>query len=175
MCSSSEKSFHILLPFSNSYFMSKRVFLGLVYMEGGCPSYPNYPGRANFSYVSLENALKRLHAGQGNPPSGGTLPCLLARGTLLGGLSLYHVNDSSGVIRLAEVRGPRYIPRQLLMLTASGDYAQLLECKIIALDTVKRPLAERVIKKLNSPPKRFFCPPFCLLYLAAARPTISLR
>ena len=33
------------------------------------------------------------------------------------------------------------------MLTASGDYAQLVECKIIALDTEKRPLAERVIKK----------------------------
>ena len=30
------------------------------------------------------------------------------------------------------------------MLTASGDYAQLVECKIIALDTEKRPLAERM-------------------------------
>ena len=33
------------------------------------------------------------------------------------------------------------------MLTASGDYAPLVECKIIALDTEKQPLAERVIKK----------------------------
>ena len=33
------------------------------------------------------------------------------------------------------------------MLTVSGDYAQLVECKIIALDTEKRPLAERVTKK----------------------------
>ena len=49
------------------------------------------------------------------------------------------------------------------MLTASGDYAQLVECKIIALDTEKRLLGERVIKKLNLPPKRFFCPPSCLL------------
>ena len=32
------------------------------------------------------------------------------------------------------------------MLTASGDHAQLIECKIIALDTEKRALAERVIK-----------------------------
>ena len=47
------------------------------------------------------------------------------------------------------------------MLTASGDYAQLVECKIIALDTEKRPLAERVIKN-NLPPKRFCCPPSCL-------------
>ena len=30
------------------------------------------------------------------------------------------------------------------MLTASGDYAQLVECKIIALDTEKWPLAERL-------------------------------
>ena len=35
------------------------------------------------------------------------------------------------------------------MLTASGDYAQLVQCKIIALDTKERPLAVRVIKKLN--------------------------
>ena len=47
------------------------------------------------------------------------------------------------------------------MLTVSGDYAQLLECKIIALDTEKWPLAEQVIKKLNLPPKRFFCLPSC--------------
>ena len=31
-------------------------------------------------------------------------------------------------------------------LTTSGGYAQLAECNIIALDTEKRPLAERVIK-----------------------------
>ena len=83
-------------------------------------------------------------------------PCLLARGTLPGRLSLCHVNGSCRVTRLAEVRGPRYIPSQLLTLTASGDYAQFVECKIIALDTEKLPQAERVIKKLNLPPKRFF-------------------
>ena len=49
------------------------------------------------------------------------------------------------------------------MLTASGDYAQLVECKIIALDTEKRPLAERVIKNNNLTPKRFCFPPSCLL------------
>ena len=30
-------------------------------------------GRANFSYVSLENALQCLHARQGSPPTPGTL------------------------------------------------------------------------------------------------------
>ena len=82
--------------------------------------------RANFSYVSLENASKRLHARQGNPPCRGTLstcPGHPSRRAIF-----CHVNGSS---RLAEVRRPRYIPRQLLILTASGDYAQLVECKII--------------------------------------------
>ena len=90
-------------------------------------------------------------------------PCLLARGTLLGGLSFCHANGSSRVTRLAEVRGPRYIPRQLLMLTASGDYAQLVECKIIALDTEKRPLAERVIKKIKLAAKTFLW--FAILFV----------
>ena len=50
-----------------------------------------------------------------------------------------------------------YIPTQLLTLTASGDYAQLVECKTIALNTEKRSLAERAIKKkLNLPPKLTF-------------------
>ena len=39
----------------------------------GLPALPRYPGRANFSYVSLENALKRLHAKQGSPPTRGTM------------------------------------------------------------------------------------------------------
>ena len=36
--------------------------LGPVYMEGGCPVYPSYPGRANVPYGSLVNALRRSHA-----------------------------------------------------------------------------------------------------------------
>ena len=34
---------------------------------------PSYSGRANLSYVSFENASKRLHARQGSPPTRGTL------------------------------------------------------------------------------------------------------
>ena len=41
--------------------------------------------RANFSYVSFENASKRLHAIQGSPPT---------RGTWLGGVTFYQVNGS---------------------------------------------------------------------------------
>ena len=58
-------------------------------MEGGCPGKPSYPGRTNFSYVSLENALKRLHARQGSPPTWGTR---------LGGIGFYHVKGSCWVI-----------------------------------------------------------------------------
>ena len=36
--------------------------LGPVYMEGGCPVYPSYPGRANVPYGSLLNALRCSHA-----------------------------------------------------------------------------------------------------------------
>ena len=39
----------------------------------GLPGQPSYPGRANFLYVSFENASKRLHARQGSPPTRGTL------------------------------------------------------------------------------------------------------
>ena len=39
--------------------------------------------------------------------------------------------------------------------TASGDYAQLVECKIITLNTEKRPLAEQVIKKIKLAAKTF--------------------
>ena len=51
-----------------------------------------YPGRANFSYISLENALKRLQARQGSHLPGA--PCLLARDTRLGGIDFYHINGS---------------------------------------------------------------------------------
>ena len=27
----------------------------------GSPAYPSYPGRANFSYISLQNLANRLH------------------------------------------------------------------------------------------------------------------
>ena len=50
---------------------------------------PGYPESAIFSYVSLENALKCLHARQGSPPT---------RGTRLGGIAFYHVNGSCRAI-----------------------------------------------------------------------------
>ena len=68
----------------------------------GLPGYPSYPARANFSYVSLEDALRRLHARQGSPPTRGTLSTYL--GTRLGGKDFYHVNGSCGLSRVAVVR-----------------------------------------------------------------------
>ena len=53
------------------------------------------------------------------------------------------------------MRRPRKIPRQLLTLTASGDYAQLIECKIIAVDTEKRPLGGTGDKKIKLAAKMF--------------------
>ena len=48
-----------------------------------------YSRRGNFSHISLENALKRLHARQGSPP---------IRGTRLGGITFYHVYCSCRAI-----------------------------------------------------------------------------
>ena len=63
-----------------------------------------WPGRANFSYVSLENELRCLHARQGNPPSRGTLSAY--PGHPSGRDSFWHVNGSCRGTRLAEVRRP---------------------------------------------------------------------
>ena len=84
-------------------------------------------GRANFSYVSLENASKRLHARQGNPPCRGTLSTCPGHPT--GRAIFCHVNGWS---RRAS-RGERtaLYSKADIMLSASGDYAQLVECKII--------------------------------------------
>ena len=65
-------------------------------LHGGKAPQPSYSGKANFSYVSFENASKSLHATQGSPPTG--TPCLLARGTRLSGLAFCHVNGSSRAI-----------------------------------------------------------------------------
>ena len=89
---------------------------------------PSYSGRANFSYVSLEIASKRLHARQGNSPSRGTmstglrhpsrraipLPCkrFVARVT--------PANRGEKITK-KELK-QRYIPMQLLTLTPSNDY-----------------------------------------------------
>ena len=48
---------------------------------------PSYPGRANFSYVYLENALKRLNAGQGGPPTLGGTAFFFTMQTVGAGLS----------------------------------------------------------------------------------------
>ena len=64
----------------------------------GLPGYPSYPWRPNFSYVSLENASKRLHARQGSPPTRGTLSTC-PRHPAIGGVAFYHVNGSCQAIR----------------------------------------------------------------------------
>ena len=51
---------------------------------------------ANYSYVSLENALKRLHARQGSPPT---------RGTRLGGIAFYHAHVKGSCRAIPPSRG----------------------------------------------------------------------
>ena len=49
---------HLLLLLLSNYapFKLSRV--------EGSPAYPSYPGRANFSYISLQNLANRLHEKQ---------------------------------------------------------------------------------------------------------------
>ena len=66
----------------------------------------SYPGRANFSYVSsIRKRILCLHAGQGNLPSRGTLST--CRGTLLGGLSFFHIKLKRCVPGYSASRGER--------------------------------------------------------------------
>ena len=133
------------------------------------PGKPSYPGKANFSYVSLENTSKRLHARQGNPPCRGilsTCPGHPSRRAIF-----CHVNGSS---RLAEVRRGA---RTALYFKAAFNVNCLRWLRSISRVQNNSPWhwkAERMIKK-KIPPKRFCCPPSCLLWLAAARLTISPR
>ena len=129
------------------------------------PGKPSYPGRANFSYVSLENAPKHLHARQGNPPWRGILsPC---PGHPSRRAIFCHVNGSS---RLAEVRRGE---RTALYFKAAFNVNCLWWLRSINRVQNNSPrhwkaaVSRTSDKKLNLPPKRFCCPPSCLLWLAA--------
>ena len=54
------------------------------------------------------------------------------------------------------------------MLTASSSYAQLIECQIIALDTEKWPLPDRVMEKLKLAAKAFHLSAILFAVLTAA-------
>ena len=65
-------------------------------------------------------------------------PCLLDRGTRLGGIAFYHVNGSCRVVPGS--RGE--INRENIVLRGDFFYAESVECKTKVLYTEKRPLAE---------------------------------
>ena len=63
----------------------------------GSPAYPSYPGRANFSYISLQNLANRLHEKQkvGSARRVTRLagsPFCDGRVTLLAGPTFLHIN-----------------------------------------------------------------------------------
>ena len=70
-------------------------------------------------------------------------PCLLDRGTRLGGIAFYHVNGSCRAIPGSrdEINCEDIVSRREFF------YAESVECKTEILYTEKRPLAERAIKK----------------------------
>ena len=81
----------------------KKNELGPVYMEKSCPgvegslAYPSYPGRANFSYISLQNLANRLHEKQKVGSAGRVTrlagsPFFDGRVTLLAWPTFLHIN-----------------------------------------------------------------------------------
>ena len=63
----------------------------------GSPAYPSYPGRANFSYISLQNLANRLHEKQKVGSARRVtrlagLPFCGGRVTLLAGPTFLHIN-----------------------------------------------------------------------------------
>ena len=65
-------------------------------------------------------------------------PCLLDRGTQLGGIAFYHVNGSCRAIPGSQGE----INRVNIVLGGDFFYAESVECKTKVLYTEKRPLAE---------------------------------
>ena len=83
----------------------------------GSPAYPSYPGRANFSFISLQNVANRLHEKQkvGSARSVTRLagsPFYDGRVTLLAGPTFLHINT---LARLAKARQSEHA-RALLSL-----------------------------------------------------------
>ena len=66
----------------------------------GSLAYPSYPGRANFSYISLQNLANRLHEKQKVGSAGRVTrlagsPFFDGRVTLLAGPTFLHINTSA--------------------------------------------------------------------------------
>ena len=57
----SEESLELLLEVRG---LRSRLFGETLSQVNGSPSYPSYPGQANFSYISLQNLTNRLHEKQ---------------------------------------------------------------------------------------------------------------
>ena len=131
-----EYSFCVLLHFQRVDgldFNCKLLDLWRVYMVGGCPA-----NRANVLSVSLENALRRLHARQGARLPGSS--CLLSRGTPLGRIAFYHVNGPYRAIPTSRdeinhedmaARGEFFRSFHLPMLSAEQNDNQSEEINVI--------------------------------------------
>ena len=123
----------------------------------------------------MENASKRLHARQGSRLPGA--PCLLVRGTRLGGVSFYHVNGScraipanGGEINSENVaaRGDFVRSYHLPVLSAEQNDSQSEEINVIDESQAENrlvPVQEAEITWNKS----FLGRPLCLLCLAAAQ------
>ena len=84
----------------------------------GSPAYPSYPGRANFSYISLQNLANRLHEKQkvGSARRVTRLagsPFYDGRVTLLAGPTFLHINTLARLAGLTPSRRDNQSMREL--------------------------------------------------------------
>ena len=86
--------------------------LGPIYMISGTRENPplNYPGRANFSLISLKTSSNRLHENR----ELGWASCLASAGrvTLSGGTTFSHINT---LARLPEARWLKLFPEPAIL------------------------------------------------------------
>ena len=84
----------------------------------GSPAYPSYPGRANFSYISLQNLANRLHEKQKVGSARRVtrlagLPFCDGRVTLLAGPTFLHINTLAHLAGSTRLRRDDQTMREL--------------------------------------------------------------
>ena len=113
-------------------------------MEGGCPGLPGYPAnRATQGGLTSQTFLSKMHQSVYKLDRVACLPgapCLLARGTRLGGVAFYHVNgslrtipDNRGEINRKSMvaRGQFFRSYHLPVLSAEQNDSQSEEINVI--------------------------------------------
>ena len=114
------------LVYSKIYRLRPRLYGEKLSRVEGSLAYPSYPGRANFSYISLQNLANRLHEKQkdgsarrvtclaGSPFFDGTV-------TLLAGPTFLHINTLARLAGSTPSRRDNQSMREPCLLRQRGQ------------------------------------------------------